>query len=91
LGISAETLRPGRVIACAITASASASCGKSFGGTNEETSTWRTPAAYSASSQAILVAVDITVAIDCKPSRMPTSRRAIFSLITVSLKNVLEI
>ena len=54
LGISAETVSSGRVSAWRTTASASASCGSSFGGTNELTSISCTPAAYSASSQAIL-------------------------------------
>src|SRR5581483_10194270 len=80
----AETCRPGFVIAWAITASASASCGNSFGGTNDVTSIARTPAAYSASIQASLVSVGITSAIDCKPSRMPTSRRITLSPISSS-------
>ena len=73
-GIRAETVSPGRVSACWTTASASASCGKSFGGTKELTSISRTPAAYSASSQASFVSVGMISAIDCSPSRMPTSR-----------------
>src|SRR5437764_395436 len=62
-GISADTVSSGKLSACLTTASASASCGSSFGGTKELTSISRTPAAYSASSQASLVSVGMIPAI----------------------------
>jgi len=62
------------VSACATTSPASASCGSSLGGTNDETSISGMPAAASASSQAFLVSVGMMSGMLCSPSRMPTSR-----------------
>jgi len=61
LGISAATASPGTCSAAFVTSSASANCGKSFGGTNEHTSMSRTPAATSDLIQASFRSVGTTV------------------------------
>ena len=73
LGTSAITVRPGCVSAWRTTSAASAIWGISLGGTKEHTSSSRSPAATSASSQRSLSAVGMVARTDCRPSRMPTS------------------
>ncbi len=70
-GISADTVSSGNDRAWRTTASASASCGSNLGGTNELTSISRTPAACSASSQAIFRSVGMISAMLCKPVAQP--------------------
>lgn len=64
----------------AVTSSASANCGMFLGGTNEQTSMSRTPAASSASIQAILAGVGKKVGMIWSPSRSPTSRTIALSV-----------
>ncbi len=80
LGASAATCRPGSSRAAATTSAASAICGSSLGGTNEQTSISRRPAAASAPIQRSLAGVGMTAAMLCNPSRGPTSLTRIWGI-----------
>jgi hypothetical protein len=71
--MSAATDRPGMVSACATTSAASLNCGISLGGTKEQTSISRTPAAASALIHAFFASVGMNIFVFCRPSRGPTS------------------
>src|SRR5258705_7441938 len=72
-GTNTATVRPSMVSACLTTSAASANCGISFAGTNEQTSISRTPARNSSLHHRILSSVGTNVGTLCSPSRVPTS------------------
>src|SRR5947199_1143813 len=88
-GVSAATVRPGMRSACATISPASANCGRSLGGTNEQTSISGMPASASAVHHAFLASVGMISCTLCSPSRMPTSRTqtSILPLISRSFQN----
>ena len=72
-GTSASTVSPAIFRDSRTTSSASAICGRSFGGTNEPTSISLTPAPASARIHSSFAAVGIVRLTLCSPSRGPTS------------------